>query len=245
MGRIYTAFLAANFALFGWVFSGAASEIRSAELLLLGFSFLLILGVQSLIAGAIYALVRYIASPGLVGLTFKLVLGLLVAANVYYLGMIPLEAPFHLKLLYSALAGLAFLTVVLLPLAVVKPAIMFAGIFGVLSVGQYAYGRATMTPESGFRVTSKQFKNNRNIYFISFESLHSPKAYRELYKIKDLPHISYLKDKGFRVFDSAYSVDTATRTSYMRILEFGRDRASRRVALSRGNSTFKSFRDSN
>jgi hypothetical protein len=143
------------------------------------------------------------------------------------------------------LSAAAFFAVIQVTIATFA-AFLFSVVFLLLSFGQYGYQRYSITSGDSRSSISMPVKSSRNVYVITSESLQSAKAYRELYGLSELPYINYLRNKGFRVLDSAYSAANATRTSYQRMLEFGFDlRTKEHFAgvLYRGNSTFNSFHD--
>jgi hypothetical protein len=88
-------------------------------------------------------------------------------------------------------------------------------------------------------------ESTRNVYLIGNESLPSPRAYREVYDVRDLPHVDYLRDRGFRVLDRSYSADSSTLRSFGRLLDFGRELSNRdivrRAPFRSMNSTFATF----
>jgi hypothetical protein len=98
----------------------------------------------------------------------------------------------------------------------------------------------TAVAQSPERVSSA-----RNVYLIGNESLPSPRAYRELYSVRELPHVDFLRDRGFRVLDQAYSADYSTLKSYARVLDFNRPLTGRevwrRTPFRSMNSTFSTF----
>jgi len=67
-----------------------------------------------------------------------------------------------------------------------------------------------MSSASVARDGALKVNSTRNVYLIGNESLHSPKAFRELYGINDLPHVDYLRANGFRVLDHSRSADAVT-----------------------------------
>ena len=224
-----------------WPIGTSAEEISPAELGVLAAAFLIVLAVQ---CAAVWIMSRFAGS----GLVDGFV-ALLVGANAYHFALLTLEAKTPVRLALAVAVGLGAGALLRVGLSHAK-ALMFALIFTALSLGQYAYGRATLaaeeTKETANAPGAIALKSDRNVYLISTESLHSPSALRRLYGIDDPPHVDYLRSEGFRVLERSYSIDTSTRRSYQRIMEFSKTLTNSRElghVFKFGNSTFKSFQD--
>ncbi len=149
-----------------------------------------------------------------------ILVALFVAANAYHFALLTLEASTPTRFFFAALAGWRCMASAERRRAHRHAAPVRTVVFTSLSLGQYAYGRASLADETlgtAFTPLSIPVKSDRNVYLISMESLHSPSAMRELYGIDAPPHVAYLKSEGFRVLDRTYSVDTTTRRSYKRL----------------------------
>ena len=229
-----------SLAVAAWPIADAAEEIAPLDLAIMAVAFAAVLAIQC----AALLILRRFTSEKLI----NVLVGLFVAANAYHFALLTLEAGTPTRVFFSALAG----SVAWLLLNVAVPTAMpllFAAVFTSLSLGQYAYGRASLaeeTTDAAVPPLSIPVKSDRNVYLISMESLHSPSALRELYGIEAPPHVAYLKSEGFRVLDRTYSVDTTTRRSYKRLLEFSKP-LEKYSALNNvfrtGNSTLASFKD--
>lgn len=173
------------------------------------------------------------------------------AANLYFFAFRVVDVT-HRSQVYAALIGGALLAIALTLARRSDTArslvTAFAVVTIVISLGQYAYERVAIASLDGYALQPLSVQSARNVYVIGFESLHSPKAFRDLYGITDLPHVDYLQSRGFRVFDSSYSADMRTRRTYSRILEFMRpleyDDFEERTVFSAPNTTSSSFRSS-
>jgi hypothetical protein len=229
-----------SLAIAAWPIADSAEEIAPFDLVIMFVAFAAVLAVQC----AALLIIKRFASERLT----DILVTLFVAANAYHFALLTLEASTPSRLFFAALTG----GVAWLLLNVAVPSAMpllFALVFTSLSLGRYAYGRASLADETqapAFTPLSIPVKSDRNVYLISMESLHSPSAMRELYGIEAPPHVEYLKAEGFRVLDRAYSVDTSTRRSYKRLLEFSKplDKFSTLAHVFRtGNSTLASFKE--
>jgi len=225
-----------------WPIGASAEEISPAEIGVLAAAFSMVLAVQ---AGALWIANRF-ASRWLVdGL-----LVLFIASNAYHFAFLTLEAKTAIRASLALAVGLG--AGALLRAGMSRAAILlFTLVFTVMSAGQYALGRAGMSdgarlPKAASAPGALTLESDRNVYLISTESLHSPYAFRRLYGIDDAPHVAYLKAEGFRVLDRAYSIDTSTRRTYQRIMEYSKPLTGSRElshAFKHGNATFASFQN--
>jgi hypothetical protein len=230
-----------SLAVAAWPIGTSAEEISPAELGVLAAAFSAVLAVQ---CGALWIISRFASDRWVDGLV-----AVLIASNAYHLAFLTLEARTPVRLALAVAVGLGAGALLRVGVSQAK-ALLFALIFTALSLGQYAYGRATLAEEEPREAASAPgaiaLKSDRNVYLISTESLHSPSALRRLYGIDDPPHVAYLRSEGFRVLDRSYSIDTSTRRSYQRIMEFSKTLATSQElghVFKFGNSTFKSFQD--
>ena len=223
-----------------WPIADAAEEIAPGEIAVLAAVVAIVLAIQ-------FAVLWLAEKLGKNWLT-NLLVAAFVAANAYHFALLTLEAEATTRLLIALATGIVALAVVTARISARLP-LIFGGVFTLLSLAQYGYGRVelakagrTLPPAA----ISLPVKSDRNVYLISMESLHSPSALRQLYKIDGPPHLAYLQQEGFRILDRAYSADTSTRRSYERILEFSKPLPPEELApvFRSGNSTFRSFKDS-
>jgi hypothetical protein len=224
-----------------WPVGTSAEEISPAELGVLAVAFATVLAVQ---CGALWLIGRFASDRVLDGLV-----ALLVALNAHHFAFLTLEAKTVVRVALATGVGLGAGALLMAGVSRFKT-LLFTAIFTSLSLGQYAYGRSSLSEAEPKRAVSAPgaiaLKSDRNVYLISTESLHSPYAFRRLHGIEDAPHVAYLKANGFRVLDRSYSVDTTTRRSYQRIMEFSKPLANSRElrqVFKFGNSTFESFQD--
>jgi hypothetical protein len=230
-----------SLAVAAWPIGTSAEEITPAEFAILAAAFVLVVAVQ---CGALWIVSRFAS-----GWLLDALVVLLIAANAYHFAFLTFEGRTVIRMGLSLAIGLGAGALLRAGVSQTK-ALMFTLIFAALSLGQYAYGRVSMSEAEAKRTTSvpgsMALKSDRNVYLISTESLHSPYAFRRLYGIEQAPHVAYLKSEGFRVLERSYSVDTNTRRSYRRIMEFSKPLANS-WELNRifrfGNSTFQSFQD--
>jgi hypothetical protein len=225
-------------AIASWPISDGAEEITPAELAILVGAFVAVLAVQ---ATSLWIANRW-TSDG----AERATVALLVAANAYHFAFLTLEARTVVRVLLAAAvgAGVWWLLRARWPSA---PVHIFAVAFTALSLANYGSGRVGLAEGSAKQSVSAHaipVQSDRNVYLISVESLPSPHALRRLFGIDDPPHLAYLAAEGFRVLDRSYSVDTSTRVTYQRLMEFSRpletSRDLKRVFKS-GNSAFSSF----
>jgi hypothetical protein len=231
-----------SLAVAAWPIGTSAEEISPTQICILAAAFSIMLAVQ---AGALWIANRF-ANHWLV----DVLLVVFITSNAYHFAFLTLEAKTVIRGWLAFGIGLG--TGALLRAGMSRAAmLLFTLVFTAMSAGQYAYGRATMSddamlPNAARAPGTLPLKSDRNVYLISIESLHSPHAFRKLYGIDDAPHVTYLKAEGFRVLDRAYSVDTTTRQSYRRIMEFSKPLTSSRElnhVFRQGNATFASFQN--
>lgn len=224
-----------------WPIGASAEEIIPAELGILAMAFSIVLAVQ---CGVLWLISRFTSGWLVDALT-----ALLIAANAYHFAFLTVEARTAVRWALALAVGVG--AGALLRAGVSRAStLLFTLVFTGLSLGQYVYGRVSMSetraPTAASAPGAITLKSDRNVYFISTESLHSPYAFRRLYGIDDPPHLAYLKAEGFRVLDRAYSADTSTRLTYQRIMEFSKPLTNSRElsqVFKHGNATFKSFQD--
>lgn len=224
-----------------WPVGSSAQEINPAELAILAAAFVVMLAIQ---CGVLLITSRF-ASRRVV----DSLIVLLIASNAYHYAFLMLATQTAVRVALAIGVGL-FAGAALRGGVSQAKTQLFTLVFTALSLGQYAYERATLSEAEPKRLArapgALTIKSDRNVYLISKESLHSPYAFRRLYGIERAPHVAYLETEGFRVLDRSYSVDTRTRLSYRRILEFSKHLADAREldsVFAFGNSTFKSFQD--
>jgi hypothetical protein len=240
MGARPVLLVCVSLAIAAWPVGMSPEEINPAELAILAAAFATVLAAQ---CGLLWLAGRFAGDRVADGL-----MALLIAANAHHFAFLTLEARTLVRVSLALAVGLGAWMALRAGITRAR-VLLFTLVFTTLSLGQYAYGRITLS-EAERKITSAPgaipVKSNRNVYLISTESLHSPYAFRRLYGIENAPHVAYLKAEGFRVFDRAYSVETTTRLAYQRIMEYSKPLTSvwevRRV-LKSGNSTFKSFQD--
>ena len=233
-------------ALFAWVLGSEADEIGFRDLSVFAVALAVILTVQLLLFYLLDKLVGVIAGSQR-EIILLVAAAVLLGCNAYFLAFYTLELPTGIRIAYSVIVGVVFL--VLMSLTRLRPVLrLFAGIMLLISIAQYGYARATLAgSDVSAETVSLPINSKRNVYIIGFESLHSPKAYRENYGIEDPSHFKVLRDAGFRVLERAYSAERATMSSYAAMFEFKRaykksDLGKRGVFVD--NSTFRSFRES-
>jgi hypothetical protein len=236
------ALLCFSLAAAAWPIGVSAEEISPIEICILAAAFSIVLAVQ---AGALWIGNR-LAKRWLV----DALLVVFIAYNAYHFALITLEAKTAIRGWLALGVGLG--AGALLRAGTSRAAmLLFTFVFTAISAGQYAYGRATMSddtrlPKAASAPGALPLKSDRNVYLISTESLHSPHAFRKLYGIDNSPHVTYLKAEGFRILDRGYSVETTTRRSYQRIMEFSKSLTSSRErsdVFRQGNATFASFQN--
>ena len=233
-------------ALFGWVLSSEADEMAFRDFAVLAVAMLLIISIQ---VGVLYFLERASSRfvPGWRTWILVLATSILLGANAYFFAFYTLELPTAYRVACALLVGLAFLVLISMPRARAFVS-LFGAVMILMSVGQYAYTRATLVNvDVSAETVSLPVNSKRNVYLIGFESLQSPTAYRLNYGIENPQHVEFLKKLGFRVLDYAYSGERSTLRSYSRIFEFKRDvrqdDLGERGVFVNDNSTFRSFRD--
>ena len=235
-------------ALFAWVLGSEADEIGLRDLAVLGLALIAILAAQLLFLWALEALARPLLPKAVADWIVIAVATVLLVANAYSFAFLTLEVPMATSVVYSASVGAVFLILVSLRQSAAVLG-LFAAIMIVMSVAQYTYVRAAYGGRSVEAETkSLPVHSKRNVYIIGFESLHSPKAYREIYGLDKLEYVQVMRDAGFRVLDRAYSANGCTLCSYAMIFEFVRqfqnDDLGLRFVFASDNSTFRSFRES-
>jgi hypothetical protein len=241
MGKRLFLLVSFSLAAAAWPIGTSAEEITPAELGVLAGAFAVVLAVQ---CGVLWGVGRFASDQWMDGLV-----AVLIGSNAYHFAFLTLEAKPPVRLALAVAVGLGAGAFMRIGISRAK-ALLFALIFTGLSLGQYAYGRATLGEDEPRGAASApgaiSLKSDRNVYLISTESLHSPHALKRLYGIDDPPHVAYLRSEGFRVLDRSYSIDTSTRRSYQRIMEFSKTLANSRDlghVFKFGNSTFRSFQD--
>lgn len=240
-----TALILLTFVLFAWVAGSEADEIPVLDLAIFLTVLAVILAVQSALLLGLRGVLRKRTARA--ETIFSAAVSGLFAANVYFCFLLTVEAPSFVRVLLALAAGGAFFLLAgSVRVRAVVP--LFAAAMILMSAAQYGYARLIMAQGTSPGTVSLPVKSDRNVYIIGFESLHSPKAFRELYDVRDAPHVEALKRLGFRVFDQSYSSAFTTLSSYATMFEFARalrpgDLGKREVFL-RPNSTFRSFHDS-
>jgi hypothetical protein len=247
MKEIAVSFVLISAALFGWVVGSEGDEIALLDFSVFGVALLAILAVQLLLLYLLNWLLSLIA-PGRRDWVSLVLAAMLVAANAYYLAFVTLEAPTQIRVAYAVAVGAVYFALMSVP-RLRSVVALFAGAMLLMSLAQYGYTRATLGRQDVTAETvSLPIKSKRNVYILGNESLHSPKAYRELYDINDPGYVRVLQGLGFRVFDSSYSAERSTLRTYSVIFEFVRpfrnDDVGNRSPFINDNSTFRSFRDS-
>ena len=232
---------------FAFVFGNEADEIYFSDLLIFLAALALILIVQGVVLGLVGWMVRALTSERIAALVCKIVVVLFFTANAYYTSFITFAGPLQTQVLLAAGVGFVF-TAILFFRSLQGPTAFLAAAYVCLSFGLYAYTRVVMAYPAQTENTTLTIQKPRNVYLIGMESLHSPKAFRELYAVSTLPHVKWLEEHNFRVLDSAYSADAATLYSYSRIFDFERfvtlDDLTHRTVFRTNNSTFRTFSQS-
>lgn len=241
----YAALAAATSVILLWVVANEADELRTSELAVIMMAAALVLTVQIGVFALAGRVFRF-AAAGIMEAAAEAYFVLTFALNAFFFGFILVETSTSTQMLYAAAAGAAMAAVLWLRRwgAIF---FIFAAVFAVQSIYRYVDTRIEVNSYRNVEIRSLPFRDGRNVYLISFESLPSPQMLRDLYGADNLKHVEYLRANGFRVFDEAFSADSATKTSYQRMLEFSRrlkTRADYANVLKRGNSTFRSFKDS-
>ena len=208
MGARLVLLVCVSLAIAAWPVGMSPEEINPAELAILAAAFATVLAAQ---CGLLWLAGRFAGDRVADGL-----MALLIAANAHHFAFLTLEARTLVRVSLALAVGLGAWMALRAGITRAR-VLLFTLVFTTLSLGQYAYGRITLS-EAERKITSAPgaipVKSNRNVYLISTESLHSPYAFRRLYGIENAPHVAYLKAEGFRVFDRAYSVETTTRLAY-------------------------------
>ena len=242
--RVITLVCLASAAIFGFIFGNEADEISITDLAIFLVALAGILLVQSGILTLVYKICRSLHKDWLSAAAVALVGAFLVTSNAYFTTFINYDAAYRDQFILSIAAGLVFLLIMLIRKW--QSVAMFTMVsYFLLSLGLYAYTRITIRTSPDIVESPLAVNSKRNVYLIGNESLHSPKAFRELYGVKDLPHVDYLRSRGFRVLDQAYSADAVTVKNFSRILEFGRTISEaevwKRVVFNTRNATFSTF----
>jgi hypothetical protein len=242
--RIITLLALGSLAAFAFVFGNEADDIYPADLLLFLVVLALILLVQAGGLIALHRLAQRVRDEATALMVTSIAAALLLAANAYVVAFITFDAALWVRRAMAVAFGIVMLAI-LLRRRWQPPAIFIATAYVVLSFGLYGYTRLMMASDSKPADIGLRVKSTRNVYFIGNESLSSPKAFREIYGVSDLPHVNWLKSHGFRVLDSAYSADHATTRSWSRILGFGNELDEgdirHKVAFNAKNTTFGLF----
>jgi len=247
MKRIVFLFLAASAAAFAFLFGNEADEINPADLAILATALIAILALQTVLLLLVFRGFRTLGRERL-GLTVsKYASAALFACNAFHTAFITFDAAPHGQML-MALAAAGLLLTALLVQKWQSFALFMMTAYFVMSLGLYGYTRLAMRPTAEAGQAPMKISSSRNVYLIGSESLHSAKAFRDLYGARDLPHEDYLRSSGFRVLDRAYSADYTTLRNYARLFDFERDVSDddimAKVPFNRGNSTFRMFDDS-
>lgn len=229
--------------MFAFIFGNEADELIVTDLAILLSGLAVILLVQAMMLLGGYWITRLLGAPRLGLFIARIAAAGMVGSNAYFTAFMTLEASWRVQVILSVAVGALMLAIMFIRRW--QPFVLFMAIFYfIASLGLYAHTRLTRTSsrtaENPVRVNSA-----RNVYLIGHESLHSPKAFRELYGLHQLPHMDYLRANGFRAFDRAYSADSETLKTYARMLNFGRElsdkEAGDRSAFRTMNDTFAAF----
>jgi hypothetical protein len=247
MSRIIALLVAVSAALFAFIFGNEADELFVTDLaiLLAGLAIILIVQAAGLLAG--YWALRFVGMPRLGLFLSRVAAAGLVGSNAYFTAFMTYEASWQVQILLSVAVGAFMLPVMLIQRW--QPFILFMAVFYfVSSLVIYAHTWMTRTSSRVAEGNPIRINSRRNVYLIGHESLHSPKAFRELYGLSRLPHVDYLRSHGFRVMDRAYSADSETLKTYSRMLHFGRElsdaEAGDRSVFNSMNTTFGAFSNS-
>ena len=244
MPRIITLLALGSLAAFAFIFGNEADDIYAADLALLLGALALILLVQAGALAAFHGLIKRARGEAAALTSAKVAAAILLAANSYYMAFITFDASIVVRRLLALGFGLVMFAV-LFRRRWQPPALFVATAYILLSFGLYSYTRLAMASDSNPADNGLRVKSSRNVYFIGNESLGSPKAFREIYGVDQLPHVDWLKAHGFRVLDQAYSADFATTRTWSRILGFGNeiseDDIRHKIGFNAKNTTFGVF----
>ena len=245
VARIITLLAVGSLAAFAFIFGNEADDIYLADLLLLLVALALILLVQTGALIVLDRLARKLGGEAVARILVQLATAILLAANSYYMAFITFDASISVRRLLALAFG-AVMLVVLFKHRWHRPVTFVATVYVILSFGLYGYTRFMMMSSPSARADAGlRVHSSRNVYLIGNESLGSPKAFREIYGVSDLPHVDYLRAHGFRVLDSAYSADFATIRSWARLLGFAHEISEsdirRKVGFNDKNTTFGLF----
>jgi hypothetical protein len=242
--RIITLLALGSLAAFAFIFGNEADDIYAADLALLLGALALILLVQAGALAAFHGLMKRARGDAAALMSAKNAAASQHAANTYYMAFITFDASICVRRLLALGFGFAMLAV-LFRRRWQPPVLFVVTVYIFLSFGLYSYTRLAMASDSKPADVGLRVKSSRNVYFIGNESLGSPKAFREVYGVDQLPHVDWLKAHGFRVLDHAYSADYATTRSWSRILGFGNeiseDDIRHKVGFNAKNTTFGVF----
>ncbi|HYG26836.1 MAG TPA: hypothetical protein VD906_08010 [Caulobacteraceae bacterium] len=247
MNRSLLLFWTASAAIFGFIFGNEADEIFLTDLAILLAALVVILAGQTALILAAVFVFRRLGREKLGEFIARLMMVGLLMANAYYTTFMNFDSSAAVQVVLAVVVGALFIPPIVLGRWRGFALFMTCAYF-VMSLGLYGYTRATMQAPQPAAGTDVRIASDRNVYLIGHESLNSPKAFRELHGLTDLPHVDYLEANGFRVLDSAYSAAPTTVQNFSRIFEFGReltnDEGNRRVAFTSRNSAFTLFQES-
>lgn len=246
MKQAIAVLVAISCAAFAFIFGNEADELSVIDLGIMFVTLALILGLQVILLAGIHRLFRMMRAADGGELAAKLAAAALAGSNAYFLAFITFQVVFEMKVALSVAVAIAALGVLLVRRWQGFALFVLSAYF-TLSLGLYAYTRFAMTGDDVAQAPIT-VRSARNVYFIGNESLPSPRAYREIYGVTELPHVNFLRSRGFRVLDQAYSADYSTLQNYARVLDFGNDLSRReiwrRAPFRSANSTFSSFSSS-
>lgn len=150
-----------------------------------------------------------------------LVLSLFLSINTAYFFMITVNA--QRSFLNASLGALAIIFLASLYVAKVRRFLVaFSMVFAAMSVGKAAC-LATLPAASlrtGSHVEGRPLSTGRKVYVISFDTMTSRAALREIYGIYEHPHVTVLERSGFRVTDTI-SAGTDTHTTLGKMFALG------------------------
>lgn len=238
-------FILVNSVSFFWLIGSEAEEFFLHEFLIFGTVFFLVVGVQCLIVWSLY-----VPLQRMMGRSSKhvahVVLFALTVVNAYVSCFGEFHTADKYRWLLAALPGVLLLAgVQTAPLR--RGISLFSLILIAMSLYSYVGERigmanAKLTSSS----TTASFQNRPNVYAVSFESLLSPHALKRFYDASDPGHFDYLRKRGFRVLDDAYSAGSATIASLSRILEYDTDlrrTEQMRAVFGSENTTYRILRE--
>jgi hypothetical protein len=242
--RIITLLALGSVAAFAFIYGNEADDIYPADFALFLVVLALILLVQAGALAVFYRLVRRVRGEATALTLAKIATAVLLAANSYVMAFITFDASLVVRRLLAIAFGIVMLAV-LMRRRWQPPVIFVATAYILLSLGLYGYTRLMMGSNSTPKDIGLRVHSLRNVYLIGNESLSSPKAFRDIYGVSELPHVEWLRSHGFRVLDHAYSADLATIRSWSRILGFGNelneDDIRQKIGFNAKNTTFGLF----